>query len=165
MFFLKLYIKQKVFAWKDRFTVWDEHGNDRYYVEGELFSWGKKLHIYDLNGNEVAFIHQKVMSFLPRYFVAVGGVDIAEIVKEFTFFKHKYRIEGLDWEVDGNFLAHDYTVSCAGRPIVCIQKEWMTWGDSYELNIADPADEIAALAVVLTIDCVMAQAANNAAHN
>ena len=31
----------------------------------------------------------------------------------------------------------------------------MTWGDSYELNIANPEDEIVALAVVLTIDCVM----------
>ena len=34
-------------------------------------------------------------------------------------------------------------------------KLWMTWGDSYELNIANPEDEIVALAVVLTIDCVM----------
>ena len=30
----------------------------------------------------------------------------------------------------------------------------MTWGDSYELDIANPADELVALAVVLTIDCV-----------
>jgi hypothetical protein len=30
----------------------------------------------------------------------------------------------------------------------------MTWGDSYELDILNPEDEIVALAVVLTIDCV-----------
>ena len=157
MFFLKLYIKQKVFSWKDRFTVWDEYGNDRYYVEGELFSWGKKLHITDVQGNEVAFIRQKVFSFLPRYFVAVNDVDVAEIVKEFTFFKPKYRIEGMNWDVDGDFWNHNYTVCRAGIPVVSIQKEWMTWGDSYELDIANPADEIPALAVVLAIDCVMAQ--------
>lgn len=157
MFFLKLYIKQKVFSWKDRFTVWDANGNDRYYVEGELFSWGKKLHVYDVQQREVAFIYQKVFSFLPRYFVSVNGVDIAEIVKEFTFFKPKYRIEGLNWNVDGDFWNHNYCVSCAGTPVVRIQKEWMTWGDSYELDIANPADEIPALAVVLAIDCVMAQ--------
>ncbi len=160
---MKLYIKQKVFSWKDRFTVWDANGNDRYYVEGELFSFGKKLHVYDVSGNEVAFIHQKVMSFLPRYFVSVGGAEIAEIVKEFTFFKHKYRIDGLQWEVDGDFLSHDYTVRKNGTPIVTIQKEWMTWGDSYVLDIAPGENEIAALAVVLTIDCVLA-AANNAAN-
>ncbi|MBR3953971.1 MAG: LURP-one-related family protein [Clostridia bacterium] len=160
---MKLYIKQKVFSWKDRFTVWDANGNDRYYVEGELFSWGKKLHVYDVQQHEVAFIYQKVFSFLPRYFVSVNGVDIAEIVKEFTFFKPKYRIEGMNWDVDGDFWNHNYTVSRAGSSVVRIQKEWMTWGDSYELDIANPADEIPALAVVLAIDCVMAQQAAAAA--
>jgi uncharacterized protein YxjI len=46
---MKLYIKQKVFSWADRFTVKDENGADRYFVEGEMFSWGKKLHVYDMD--------------------------------------------------------------------------------------------------------------------
>lgn len=151
---LKLYIKQKVFSWGDKFTVWDSSGAERYYVEGEVFSWGKKLHVYDLGGNEVAFIQQKLFSFLPRYSVYVGGAQVAEIVKEFTFFFPKYSIEGLGWEIEGQFMAHDYEITRNGRPIVTIRKEWMTWGDSYELDIADPKDEIIALAVVLTIDAV-----------
>ncbi|MBQ6862956.1 MAG: LURP-one-related family protein [Clostridia bacterium] len=161
---MKLYIKQKVFSWKDRFTVKDINGNDRYYVEGELFSLGKKLHIYNHKNEEVAMIVQKVFSFLPRYFVYINGVETAQIVKEFTFFRHKYRIEGLNWEVTGDFLAHDYTVSHNEQPIVSISKEWMTWGDSYELDMADGADEIASLAVVLAIDCVMANTGNAAAN-
>lgn len=38
---VKLYIKEKVFSWGDKFTVKDELGNDKYIVEGEVFSWGK----------------------------------------------------------------------------------------------------------------------------
>ena len=53
---VKLCIKQKVFSWVDRFTVFDETGADKYYVEGEFFSWGKKLHVTDLTGRETAFI-------------------------------------------------------------------------------------------------------------
>ena len=53
-------------------------------------------------------------------------------------------------------MAHDYEITQNGNPIVTIRKEWMTWGDSYELDIADPQNEIIALAVVLTIDAVMA---------
>ena len=53
-------------------------------------------------------------------------------------------------------MAHDYEITQGGRPIVTIRKEWMTWGDTYELDIANPDDEIIALAVVLTIDAVMA---------
>ena len=153
---MKLYIKQKVFTWGDKFTVKDINGDDRYFVEGEIFSWGKKLHVYDMNGNEAAFIQQKVFSFLPRYFVYVGDEQVAEIVKEFSFLFPRYSIEGLGWDIEGRFMAHDYEITQNGRPIVTISKEWMTWGDSYELDIADPKDEIVALAVVLTIDAVMA---------
>ena len=121
-----------------------------------MFSFGKKLHVYDMDGMEVAFIQQKVFSFKPRYFVYMCGEQVAEIVKEITLFMPKYRIEGLGWEIDGDFWAHDYAITCDGLNIVTIRKEWMTWGDSYELNIAEGESEIMALAVVLCIDCAMA---------
>ncbi|MEE1320562.1 MAG: LURP-one-related family protein [Acutalibacteraceae bacterium] len=152
---MKLYIKQKVFSFKDRFTVYDEWGRDKYYVEGEFFSFGKKLHVYDLNGTEVAYIEQKVLSFLPKFFVFMNGQQVAEIVKQFSFFRPKYSIAGLGWDIEGNFWQHDYLITNNGAPIVTIMKEWMTWGDCYELDIADEADEQIALAVVLTIDCVL----------
>lgn len=160
---MKLYIKQKFFSWVDQFTVKDESGVDRYFVEGEFFSWGKKLHVRDVRGNEVAFIQQKVFSFLPKFFVFVDDRQIAEIVKEFTFFFPKYRIDGLGWEIEGSFMAHDYEIRQHGHPIISIHKEWMTWGDCYELEITDEQNEILALAVVLAIDCVMAAEASNTA--
>ena len=151
---MKLYIKEKVFTWGDKFTVRDESGSDKYLVEGEVFTWGKKLHVYDMAGQEVAFIKQEVWSWLPRFYVFCGGRQVAEIKKEFTFFFPKYTIAGLEWEIDGAFMEHDYEIIRRGIPIVSIQKEWFTWGDSYVLDIRDPRDEIVALAVVLTIDCV-----------
>ncbi|MEL7608315.1 MAG: LURP-one-related family protein [Bacillota bacterium] len=156
---MKLYIKQKVFSWTDKFTVKDEAGQDRYYVEGEFFSFGKKLHVLDTSGGEAAFIQQKVWSFLPRYYVFANGRQIAEIVKEFTFLRPRYSIEGLGWQVEGDFWAHDYEITRGGSPVVTIRKEWFTWGDSYALDIADAHDEIIALAVVLAINCAMAAAA------
>ena len=160
---MKLYIKQKVFSWGDKFTIMDEAGRDRYYVEGEIFTFGKMLHVYDMGGNEVAYIEQEVWSWMPRYYVYCDGREVAEIKKEFTFLFPKYSIEGLGWEIDGSFMAHDYEITKGDRSIVTISKEWMTWGDSYELDIADPQDEIIALAVVLTIDCVLAAASSAAA--
>lgn len=151
---MKLYIKEKVFSWSDRFTVRDASGADRYSVEGELFSWGKKLHVYDMTGAEVAFIKQEVWSWMPKFCVFTGGQQVAEIKKEFSLFFTKYCIDGLGWEIEGSFWEHEYAIRKNNRTIVSISREWMTWGDSYELDIADPRDEIVALAVVLTIDCV-----------
>ena len=152
---MRLYIKQKIFSWNDKFSVYDASGTERYFVEGEFFSWGKKLHVYDSVRREAAFIRQEVLTLLPKFIVSINGQDIAEIVKEFTFFRPKYRIDGLGWEIDGDFWDHDYTITQNGRSIVSISKEWFTWGDCYELDIESPEDEIVALAVVLAIDCVL----------
>ncbi len=63
------------------------------------------------------------------------------------------------------FLGARLWITCGGVPIVTIRKEWVTLGDSYALNIADVRDVIVALAVVLTIDCVMAaEAAASSSH-
>ena len=158
---MKLYIKEKVFTWGDQFTVMDEYGQPKYFVEGEVFSWGKKLHVYDRYEREVAFIKQELFTFMPEYAVYTEGRELARVKKAFSFFRPRYSIAGLGWEIEGSFWEHEYRITRNGLPIVTIEKEWMTWGDSYLLTIADPANEILALAVVLTIDCVVEQQNNN----
>ncbi len=158
---MKLYIKEKVFSWGDKFTVMDAAGEPRYTVEGEVFTWGKKLHVYDRHGREVAFIRQRITFWYPTYILEVGGREVATIRREFSWFTQKYTVEGQNWTVQGHFWAHDYEIFDGQRQVAAINKEWMTWGDSYELDIADPTDELMALAVVLTIDCVMEQDSNN----
>ena len=158
---MRLYMKEKVFSWNERFTIKDENGWDKYYVEGELFSWGKKLHLRNIHGEVMAFIQQKLWTWMPRYTVSMAGREIAEIRKEFTFFYQRYVIDGLGWEIEGSVWAHDYEIRKNGRTIVRIAKEWFTWGDSYVLDILDPADELIALAVVLTIDCVVEASQSN----
>ena len=158
---MKLYIKEHIFTIGDKFSVLDEQGSEKYFVEGEIFTWGKKLHVYDRHGREVAFIKQELFSFMPTFSVCVGGREIARVRREFSFFRPRYYVEGLNWDVEGNYWQHEYDVTKNGRPVVSIEKEWMTWGDSYELTIAPEADEIVALAVVITIDCVVEQQNNN----
>ena len=158
---MKLYIKQKVFSWGDKFTVKDASGTDRYFVEGEVFSFGKKLHVYNGSHHEKAYIKQELLTWMPRYSVYVDGTQIAQVVRKFTFLFPKYSIEGPGWEVDGDFFSHEYRITKSGRSIATISKQWMTWGDSYELDIVDGVDAITALAVVLAIDAVIESQNNN----
>lgn len=158
---MKLYMKQKVFSWTDKFHVADENSNTRYYVEGELFSWGKKLHIYNNAGQEVSFIRQKVISWLPRYFVEINGVVVATILKDFTFFRPSYHVEGLPWQMNGDFWEHNYVMRDGQYEIMSLSKAWFAWGDSYKLEIFDPHNEILCLSVALAVDCAVAQSQNN----
>jgi Uncharacterized conserved protein len=162
---MKLYLKQQVFSWRDRFFAKDEIGNDLFAVEGEIFTWGKKLHIYDANGTEVAFIRQKILSWMPRYFVEIEGNVVCEIVKELTFFRQSYRLEGLPWHLEGDFWAHEYSLNDKGKQIMRLSKKWFTWGDSYELDIVNPNDALLCLCVTLAVDCALASSSGNSSRN
>lgn len=159
---MKLYIKQKVFSWRDRFAVYSESRRDRWFAQGEIFTLGRKLHVYDASGAEVAFIRQKILSFLPRYYIVTGGREY-EFVKEFTLLRPKYTIRNLGWTVDGNFWEHDYAVTDERGVIMRISKAWLTWGDFYELDIYDAGDELLCVCVALAIDCITADRESAAA--
>ncbi len=152
---MRLIIKQKVFSWGDKFFVTDTNGDIKYIIQGEVFSLGKKLHIYDSDSNEVAFISQKLLSIKPCFLIFRDKIKTAEIVKDFSFFRPSYSIDGLNWKIDGNLLAHKYTIKENGISIAIIDKEFFTWGDSYTLDISDSAEEIIALSVILAIDCIL----------
>jgi len=151
---MKLYFKQKVFSLRQRTSITDEYGNQIFSAVGEI-SIGRRMHLYDAQNNEVAFIQQRLMRLLPRFSVYIGNNHVTDIVKEFKFFKNDYHLEGLDWKINGSVMAHDYTIESGGRYIASIHKHWMTWGDSFEIDINDGEDIVLALAVIIAIDCVI----------
>ena len=160
---MRLYMKQKVFALKDRFTIKNEAGEDVFTVEGKFISLGKKLHILDQHGEEVAFVKQELLTLLPKFTVEQHGEPVAQIQKKLTFLKPKYIVTGLDWTIEGDVFSHDYTVFSGEQAIVSIHKKWMAWGDTYELDLSESADVPLTVAVVLAIDAVMDAAAAAAA--
>lgn len=139
---MKLYIKQKVFSFRDRFTVKDEYGEDKYYVEGEILSLGKKLRIYDMDGNELAFVRERLLAFMPKFTIEINGSEIAEIIKRFTFLRPKYYVDGLGWDVEGDFFSHNYDITDGNKTIVSIHKQFMAWGDTFEIDVQKDNDEI-----------------------
>ena len=159
---MKLYIKQKVFSFNDKFTVKDEYENDIYFVESEFFTLGKKLHITNTRGEELLSIEQKFFTFTPQYNLVLRGEVMATIVKRFSFFVPSYEIDGMPITVEGDFFDHTYDIFRDNRPIASIYKEWFTWGDSYVVDISNmtDTDPLIILAIAITIDCVMA-AQNN----
>lgn len=157
---MQLFIKQQVFTLAPKFTVKDEAGNDRYFVQGQFLSMRSQMQVFNAAGQEVAQLYRRLFTFFARYILEIGGVQAAEIVKEITFFKPRYFIEGTDLRVEGDFFAHEYTLFYRDVPIMHLSKEWFTWGDSYMLDIYDERYELLALGVVLAIDCVNASQRN-----
>ena len=158
-----LYAKQKVFTLRDRFRFFDETEKDVFIVEGKLLSWGKQLTMFDAFGTEVAFIKQKVFSFLPVYYIYMGGREVAVVRQKLSFFRPHFVLDHTGWDVRGDFFNHDYDITVDERLVASVHKRWLSWGDTYEISIVKDEDAALVACIVLCIDCV--NAANDAASS
>lgn len=157
---MKLLIKQRVFSWADTYDVYDEQGNVKYFVKAEVFSLGHRIHVYDKNQQEIGMIQEKLLTFMPKFEVQMGGRTIGIIEKKFTFLKPKYEIHYNDWRVEGDFLGWNYDVMSGCSAVMHITKELLHWGDTYVIDFQNPEHELDGLLLVIAID-----AANCADNN
>lgn len=155
----QLFIKQKVFSLKEKFTVKDEKENDVYFVEGSLFKIPKTFTMMDKEMREMALIKKKMFTLLPQFSVEINDQVVLTIKKEFTFFKARYSIDIANVEVKGNWWDMDFDVIQNGEMAGKVSKEWFTWGDSYKVQIYKEQLEPVIVALVIAIDCVKADQA------
>lgn len=160
---MKLYIKQKVFSIGDKYDIYDEAQNPVYKASGEVFTIGSKVHLYNMYNEEVMFIKQKLMSFMPTFEIYTGEKLFAVLMKKFTFFNKKIEVSSTygEFMIDGNFWDHEYAITCNGLLFGKVRKEWLTWGDVYELDINTEEHSEFFVALVLAIDTILAQESRN----
>ncbi|MBU9674248.1 LURP-one-related family protein [Planococcus sp. CP5-4] len=155
----QLYIKQKVFSLSEKFTVKDEQEQDRYFVEGSFLKIPKTFSILDAENQEIGVITKKTFSFLPTFFVEVDGQEAVTIKKEFTFLKPRYAIEAEGIDVEGDWWEMSFDILRHGQVIGSVSKQWLSWGDTYQVDILDETMEHLVISLVVAIDCVKADQA------
>lgn len=157
---IKVYMKQKIFSWGNKFSISNERNEDIMYVKGEVLSIGKKLHILDKSNQEVAFIQQKTSSLLTQYDVdvRVPAPYSFSVQQSFAGLGIHFNIMGsLNWKLKGDFMDHNYTLHdiTTTAQKMHLTKKWLSWGDSYELYINNPNDLIPCLCVALAVDAFL----------
>jgi uncharacterized protein YxjI len=149
---MQLLFKQRLFSWFDSYDIYDEAGNTAYTVQGRL-AWGHKLEISDRAGRLVGMVKEEILTFLPRFEIHVDGQVVGEIRKEFSLFHPVYSLDCNGWKVSGDILGWSYEVTAPdGRQIMFADKRLLNWTDTYVIDIADPADALLCLMIVLAID-------------
>ena len=155
---MRFLMKQKFWSLGDDFVIQDEQGNDCYLVDGTIFSFGDSLRLRDMAGNEVASINQRLLSWGPSYEIDRPGHRVTVVSKEhFTFFYCKFAVDGPgdeDYEAEGDFMDHEYSILGGDGPTARISKEWFSWSDSYGIEIQDDGDVVLMLATAVVIDLV-----------
>lgn len=149
---MKMLFKQRFFSWFDSYDIYDASGRTLYTVRGQL-AWGHCLKIYDAAGREVGEVKERILTWLPKFEIYRGSQYVGCISREFTFFRPKYYIDCNGWQVEGDFWEWDYRiVNQSGRQIATVSKELFNWTDTYVIDVADSADALYALMLVLAID-------------
>ena len=151
---MNLYIKQKIFSLTDRYNVYDEKENLYFDVDSEFLAMTSKLHLMDLGGNELFFIHRKFTFLMAEYEIFKGDHLCASIHQEFRFFVPKLTVTSDygDFEIEGDFMGMDYTITRNGELLGSVHKKWMSWSDCYELTIPDEENAAFFCALVIAID-------------
>lgn len=149
---MKLHFKERFFSWFDSYDIYDEQGNAAFTVEGKL-AWGHCLHILDASGSHIGTVQEKVLTFLPKFEIYLKDEYLGSIQKQFSFFTPKFDIDYNGWQVVGDFMEWDYSVTePCGALVARIRKELFQWTDTYTIDVVNPQDALMVLMLVLAID-------------
>ncbi|WP_027623109.1 LURP-one-related/scramblase family protein [Clostridium lundense] len=156
-------VREKIFSIGDKFTIKNSNGEDVFQVTSKVLTIGDKLRILDMQGREHIYIEQKLLKFLPQYNIFQGDNLIAGVKKKLTFFNHKFVIESVigDYEIEGNVLAHDFSIIKNGHQVARIKKAWLSLADCYEVDIESFENPAFILALVIVLDQVIYDDKNN----
>lgn len=161
-----LYIKQKVFKITDHYPVMDELQNPVYYVDQNFKLLGLSVIISCSTGEKLCHIDKKIISLLPTFFLYFyNGVDLM-MRSRFSLFRQKIDIlpESLGIYIEGNYLDHNFSVYKNQRLIGRINKKFLSWGDTYHLEVLEEEYELLFVAIVIAIDHIK-DAQNSASSN
>lgn len=152
---MKLYMKQQLFTWSDTFMIYDEQGQKKYHAQAEILSFGHQMHVYKYN-EEIGFVSEKLFQFMPAFKMELRGEYLGEIIKRFTFFSQRYDLDYQNWHVEGDWTTLEYTLyDSNNNEIMRVDKKWLSWGDSYCLNIHEEQYEEICIMILIAIDCAM----------
>ncbi|MBQ3014121.1 MAG: LURP-one-related family protein [Clostridia bacterium] len=149
---MKLLFKQRMFSWFDSYDVYNEAGDILYTVRGDI-AWGHLLRIYDGHGREIGVVKERVLTWLPKFEMHLGGRYVGSIRKELTFFRPRFLIDCNGWQVEGDWFEWDYHIlDERGHSIAYVNKQLFNWTDTYVIDVRDPNHATCILMLVLAID-------------
>jgi uncharacterized protein YxjI len=163
-----VYLKQKVFAIRDTFKVFDEQQTLLYEAKGKILTLNSRRDLFQAGGTTpILTMKQKILAFAPTYFLFdKNEQQIAKMAQQLlTFFGTKFHFvyQGKKYELSGDFFGFNYMMKDEQGIVLQIQKKFLSWGDTYQLGIEDSFDQTIAVGIVLMIDDFIDDARRNAA--
>ncbi len=143
-----------------QFEIKDEQGVVRYRaatISESMIRYNAML--YDAYGNDLIKVSQQkkmTVAAMNFDFLTPDGRVITDAMQQVKMFNYEYVLGAFGINISGNFLKMSFEFTRNGVPVAKVNKKMVAWGDSYELEFADPNLEQILLASVLMIQLVCA---------
>lgn len=151
---MKLYLKQKVFKFLDHYDVYDEEQNVIFTVNQKFRFLGFHADVSAKEGFSSFVIDKEVFRFLPKYILTFEDGEQIILNFRFSLLQRKIDVESTfgNLFVRGNYWDLNFDVLKEEEVIATISKKWLTWGDTYEIDVYDKKYASEVLGIVIAID-------------
>lgn len=151
---MKLYLKQKVFKFLDHYDVYDEEQNVIFTVNQKFRFLGFHADVSAKEGFSSFVIDKEVFRFLPKYILTFEDGEQIILNFRFSLLQRKIDVESTfgNLFVRGSYWDLDFDVLKEEEVIATISKKWLTWGDTYEIDVYDKKYASEVLGIVIAID-------------
>ncbi len=152
---MKLYLKQEVFTLLDSYNIYDDNQMAVYKVKTRIYKFPPGFDIISNFGDLIFTVSRHFKFFGRKYDILHNDNIVATIEQRFSFFERALditTITGDVFSVDGDLFAWNFTITKNGMPYATVNKAFLSWGDSYEIDVYDDRECAFATALVVAID-------------
>lgn len=158
-----LYTALKLGDLHQRINITDEDGNIKYYTKSSIIRIKGKTDIMDASGNVIAHLEKKPISLHEKHYVTMAdgtnftlSNEIFHIVKDIT------NIEGLGWQLRGNFIGLNFNLLDQNeQPVATIGKKIISIHDKYSIDLYQPQHEQVVVAILIQLEKMLEDRAEN----
>ena len=152
----KLYLTQKVFKITDHYPIFNEQQETVYQVDQDFKLFGNTVRVQNASGEELFVVDKEVLTFLPRFAVRFADGRVIYLKSRFTFFHKEIDVDpdGLGLFLQGDFFDFNFELLQNDTVLGTIRKEFLAWGDTYELTIHDESQQDLIVAMMIAVDCI-----------
>ena len=156
-----LFTTSKILSLHRDTDITDDRENVLYHSRSKFLSLHDKTDITDQDGKQVAHIERKFWSLHERHFITMADGLSFELSNElWHLVKDISNIEGLGWVLRGNIAGLNFRLYDADEQIIAvISQKLLSIHDKYCVDIYKPEEEPVIVAILVTLQHMMADRA------
>jgi uncharacterized protein YxjI len=150
-------MRQKLIAFGDDYWIENDAGERVLRVDGKALRLRKTLDLESPDGAQLCRLQTRVLHIRDTMVVErPDGETMAKVHKAMiTPLRERWKIDvpdGVDLEVQGNIVDHEYDIEADGHKVAEVSKKWFRVRDTYGIQVAPSADTLLVLAAAVALD-------------